>query len=591
MKLFSLVGFLVLVSGVIGGMSFWTVNRVGHSYAVIKDVSLPNTRNALEILVLFRAARADLLQLIAPGTPTAADLETIKRFNSNWDQIQALNKEYLEIPFQPGEKELFDAYMETSQRWKALADKAIGMYHESEEGTPKRAETAAIIVNDFRAVAGEIRDDLYALAKYHENAANENGRLAEKAETEGRNLILLVGGLGIGLGLLFASLLTSSLVRTFNQIALSLSQGSKQVSAAAGQIAEAAQNLSSATTEQAASLEQTASAVEEMNSMVKRNAENSVQTADVSTQSQTSAENGKGVVQNMIQAIGDINTSNTRIMEQIDDSNRQIADIVNVISEIGSKTKIINDIVFQTKLLSFNASVEAARAGEHGKGFAVVAEEIGNLAQVSGNAAKEISTMLEDSVRKVEGIVRETKTKVEQLTSEGRIKVEEGTRIAQECGDVLNEIVTNITSVSRMAGEISTASREQAQGVSEINKAMGQLDQVTQQNAATSEEAASAAEELSAQAESMQGLVQSLMEAVQGEGHATAPAAVTGSPAAKTPQAKAPSKPVEEEGAKVIPLRARPTQPKVAETAAPKLKSAAGDGTMPSYDHPDFRES
>lgn len=100
----------------------------------------------------------------------------------------------------------------------------------------------------------------------------------------------------------------------------------------------------------------------------------------------------------MIHSITEISESNDRIMSQVADGNRKISEIVQVISEIGNKTKVINDIVFQTKLLSFNASVEAARAGEHGKGFAVVAEEVGNLAQMSGNAAKEISDMLNGSV-------------------------------------------------------------------------------------------------------------------------------------------------------------------------------------------------
>jgi methyl-accepting chemotaxis protein len=192
-------------------------------------------------------------------------------------------------------------------------------------------------------------------------------------------------------------------------------------------------------------------------------------------------------------------------MRDINESNAQIGEIVKVIREIDSKTKVINDIVFQTKLLSFNASVEAARAGEHGKGFAVVAEEVGNLAAMSGGAAEEISSLLESSIQKVESIAGLTKTKVEG-----------GTVVAQDCGSVLDDIVKSVTSVTKMAGEISSACTEQSQGVQEITKAMNQLDQMTQQNAATSEEAASAAEELSAQAESLNSLVRTLTQAVEG---------------------------------------------------------------------------
>jgi methyl-accepting chemotaxis protein len=211
-------------------------------------------------------------------------------------------------------------------------------------------------------------------------------------------------------------------------------------------------------------------------------------------------------------------------MTAITKSNAQTAEIVDVITEIGNKTKVINDIVFQTKLLSFNASVEAARAGDHGKGFAVVAEEVGNLAQMSGNAAREISGMLEGSVQKVNGIVQETKTNVEKLLTVSKDRVESGTRVAQDCGKILAEIVENVDSVTKMVTAISTACEEQSKGIQEITNAMGQLDQVTQENASASEEASSSAEELSAQAESMNEVVQVLVTTIKGghgESHST----------------------------------------------------------------------
>ena len=203
-------------------------------------------------------------------------------------------------------------------------------------------------------------------------------------------------------------------------------------------------------------------------------------------------------------------------MDAINESNAKISEIVTVIADIGEKTKVINDIVFQTKLLSFNASVEAARAGEHGKGFAVVAEEVGNLAQMSGNAAHEISQMLGESIKKVETTVSETKLKIETLIWDGKSKVETGTHIAHQCGDVLDEITHNIISVTQMASEISTACREQAQGVHEITKAMNNLGQVTQNNASTSEESAESSKELSTQADTLHSMVQILMDTVNG---------------------------------------------------------------------------
>jgi methyl-accepting chemotaxis protein len=183
-----------------------------------------------------------------------------------------------------------------------------------------------------------------------------------------------------------------------------------------------------------------------------------------------------------------------------------MAETVKVIEQIDKKTKVINEIVNKTELLSFNASVEAARAGEHGKGFAVVAEEVGNLARMSGAAAEEIAALLEESINKVNQMVADTKRNVDV-----------GAEVARECGGVFEEIVQNVSSVSGMATEIATASGEQARGCSEITKAMNQLDQMTQQNSATSEEAAASAEELSAQAESLRAAVAYLVRTISGE--------------------------------------------------------------------------
>ena len=251
--------------------------------------------------------------------------------------------------------------------------------------------------------------------------------------------------------------------------------------------------------------------------MVEKNSENAEMSTSVANHSQDTAEKGKGVVQEMIVSIEQIDRSNTDIMTQIEASNRQISEIVKVISDIGTKTNVINDIVFQTKLLSFNASVEAARAGEYGKGFAVVAEEVGNLAQMSGDAAKEITDMLNESIRVVEGIVKDTQTRVESLVKVGKGKVEVGSNIAKRCGEVLSEIVTSVRSVSQMVGEISAGSHEQSKGVDEISKAIVQLDQVTQENSNSSQSFAETAERLSAQAAALKHSVQLLTQTLNGE--------------------------------------------------------------------------
>ena len=328
-------------------------------------------------------------------------------------------------------------------------------------------------------------------------------------------LVVVAGAL---LALMIAALMISGTITDLNEIVSSLSKSGQEVSSSSNQIASASEQLSQATTEQAASLQETSSSIEEISSMINANTENAKQSSKISEQSLVAAEKGKVVVDQMIHAIGDINISNDGIVKQIDQTNKEIENIVKIINEIGTKTKVINDIVFQTKLLSFNASVEAARAGEQGKGFAVVAEEVGNLAAMSGAAALEISNMLEGSIKTVEGIVRDSKEKIGKLILNGKDKVEAGTKVAHECELVLNEILDSVANVSKMTSEISVASSEQAQGVHEITKAITQLDQVTHQNTANASDSADAANSLSEQATILNALVQRLVSTIEGAG-------------------------------------------------------------------------
>lgn len=420
---------------------------------------------------------------------------------------------YKQIASAEGKKDL--AILEKNlAEWNVIDEEMRTLGYEG-----KKQEAIAIATGKSREKLEEFGKVLDGMVKRNENFMErdiaEMGSLVENT----RNIIFIVSICALLIGGFMAWVLMNMISKAIDQVIANLNDSTNLVSSAATQIAASSQELSHSSTEQAASLEETAASVEEMSSMINKNSDNARVASESSNTSQEKAVQGKETIDEMIRTIGEINEANTRIMDQINYSNGQMADIVKVIAEIGAKTNVINDIVFQTKLLSFNASVEAARAGDHGKGFAVVAEEVGNLAAMSGNAAKEISSMLDSSIKKVESIVNETKSSVDKLIAEGKVKVEKGTRVAQECGIVLEEIVSNINHVNDLAGEISIASNEQAQGISEITKAMHQLDQVTQQNASASEQAASAAEELSAQAESLKATVGVLVSTIKGSNY------------------------------------------------------------------------
>lgn len=296
-----------------------------------------------------------------------------------------------------------------------------------------------------------------------------------------------------------------------------LYENASEVAFTSSNISSSSTQLSEAATESASSLQETVSSIDEISSMIQRNADAASSSTHVSSKSSEAASRGKKTVEHMISSINDISDSNNLIAKEMQQNNEDISKIVEVISEIGEKTKVINDIVFQTKLLSFNASVEAARAGEHGKGFAVVAEEVGNLASMSGKAALEITEMLDSSIKQVTGIVDNTKKKVEALVESSKEKVETGTKTAHECGDALDEILQNVNSVNEMVREIATASNEQSTGVQEVTRAMQQLDQTTHQNTMVAQESSSMASKLKAQADGLNSAVQELLGVVSGD--------------------------------------------------------------------------
>jgi methyl-accepting chemotaxis protein len=313
-------------------------------------------------------------------------------------------------------------------------------------------------------------------------------------------------------GLIFAVILSFFIKKTLRSAFNQLHQYAKTVADSCLKLVEVSTEMASSSTEQASAIQETATTLTELNATIKQSTENAERSSEAATSSQNDASEGQRAVKEMIQAIHEINSSNNTIMTEINANNDKIANIVKVITEISNKTKVINDIVFQTKLLSFNASVEAARAGEHGKGFAVVAEEIGNLAAMSGNASQEINAMLNESIKKVNSIVGETKNKIEALVEVGKSKVDRGVAIADRCGNLLEQVVKNVTEVNNMVDQIASSSKEQALGTNEIATAMTQLDKVIQQNTEITQKTAEYAELISSQTEI---LVKDL-EAIQG---------------------------------------------------------------------------
>ncbi|MBX2987035.1 MAG: Cache 3/Cache 2 fusion domain-containing protein [Bdellovibrionaceae bacterium] len=293
------------------------------------------------------------------------------------------------------------------------------------------------------------------------------------------------------------------LTRTLESNFEPINGSSSELNTNSRDLASISERLSSASHEQAATLDRIDSVIENFRQSLIASVSKSEEAAHKSGDALGASDRGREVMERLDQGIADLKSTVEEVIQSFRESQNDLQSIRDLIENISTKTQMINEIVFQTKILSFNASVESARAGEHGKGFAVVAEEVGRLAQMSGQVAVEIEQIITGSSQKVRELMQQSTLRIESLSEKATNKVEENVRVAHESSQAFQLIKNRAEEASGMASEISQSSRQQSKELEEIVVSIKELTQVTMANTRMAEETAGLASQLTEQGQQL----------------------------------------------------------------------------------------
>ncbi len=463
-------GFLVvaMISALIGGMGYWSINMAASAQNEAAGVFLPSIYG----LGLINEGQT-AVSLAERTLCFGQDPDIVKRQYTNletaWKRIHEGWKIYEQLPQSPNEAAAWKKLVQEWDTWKKSHEEVLALVKKGDYETARASnfgKTRDLFQRNAKLV-DEIIEINIKNSKESDTAFDEK---AGKAKMAFLGLIVI----GVVVSLFLGIFLSLSITRSLNRVIGGLSEASEQVSSAASQVSSASQSLAAGASQQAASVEETSASLEEMSSMTRQNA--------------THAGEADALMKQANQVVGKANAAMDHLTTSMQDISRASIETSKII-------KTIDEIAFQTNLLALNAAVEAARAGEAGAGFAVVADEVRNLAMRAADAAKNTAILIEGTVT----------------------KIADGTALVETSNDAFRDVANNAGKVGELIGEIAAASHEQAQGIEQVNLAVTEMDKVTQQNAATAEESAASSEELNAQAEEMKSFVAELAAMVSGK--------------------------------------------------------------------------
>lgn len=466
---------MIILMMIISFAGFNSIRNIQRNLDEIFTVRLPSIDYLIE-------ADRDLQQLLVAersiifcDTESEVFKELMREYETKLKQSEERWEKYKTLATTREEKALIPKYEKARQDWKAITKKLVdGRKSDTREG---RRLAIDLSLGEAKKGFEEMRRYLDELQGINLNVAQQAHQAASATYKTANTTLLVIAGAGLLIGLFLMWAIGKGVTRPLNAVIQGLTEGAEQMSSASGQVSQASQQVAQGANEQASGIEETSSSLEEIASMTKQNASHAEEANKLMEEVTRLVKTGQESMNRLYKAIEEIKKSS--------DSTSKIV-------------KTIDEIAFQTNLLALNAAVEAARAGDAGKGFAVVAEEVRNLAQRAGEAARNTANLIEGSMK----------------------NSDQGVSVASETTKALKEVTVSVGKISELISEITAASGEQAQGINQVATTVAQMNQVTQASAANAEESASASEALNAQVEQLNGMIQELLAIVGGSGEA-----------------------------------------------------------------------